>query len=421
MSDCICDTESPAARDGKRMNILMPISAVQAALAREAECLAGIEKLPLALCRGRILASSVTAPLSVPPRDNSAMDGYGLRLTDLDDSAEFPVSQRVPAGVLPPALQPGSAARIFTGAPLPAGVDTIVPQEQVESVGPDRIRINISPTRGQNIRRAGEDVEAGNLLLNEGTRLEAPEMGLLASQGLADINVRTRLKVGILTSGDEIVSPGQELGPGQIYNANAFSLRGALERLGCDVGPAVQIPDSRGATCLALEQAARDHDLIVTSGGVSVGDEDHVRQAIRELGSLTLWGVAMKPGKPFAFGYVGATPVLGLPGNPMAALLTLEVLAGDYIRRLMGVTVRPAIPIRVHAGFSRTRAIPRQEYLRVNLKNWRGQWHATLSGSQGSGLLSVACRADGYLIIPPYQAIIEGAQYEFVHRDQLYR
>lgn len=420
MTDCICDLERPG-HYSQKAKALMPVATAQATLSDIGRVRVGREWRRLEDCEGRILAETLYATHTVPPHDNSAMDGFGLCLADLSEDHTLPVSQRVPAGTVPSPLTKGTAVRIFTGAPIPAGVDTVVPQEQVTTLGDDCIQLQVKPVPGQNIRRAGEDMQAGNALLDAGTRLQAAEIGLLASQGMAQVEVFEPLRVAILTTGDELAMPGQTLARGQIYNSNAFTLRAALERLGCAVTQVDVVEDTLIATRDALAHAANSHHLVMTTGGVSVGDEDHVRPAVQALGSLQLWGIAMKPGKPFAFGHVGETPFLGLPGNPMAALVTFEVLASDYIRRLMGARVYPITPIPVRAGFSRPKTNPRQEYLRVALDTGCGELRAVLAGSQSSGVLSVASRADGYLIIPPHQTVIEGAPYDFVHRDQFYR
>lgn len=424
---CICD--APAAlRPGQDKAPLVPVETVQARLAASAICLAGVETQPLSACQGRILASNVYANQTVPPHDNSAMDGYGIRFADTRDSLAFSVSQRVPAGSAPEPLVPGTAVRIFTGAPIPAGVDTVVPQENVEILENRQVRLKAQPGMGQNIRRAGEDVSLGDALLPAGSRLEAAEIGLLASQGRTQVEVRKRLRVCVLTTGDELVAPGQLLAPGQIYNSNAYTLTAALERLGCEVQQMTTVADSLAITRGALARAARTCDLVITTGGVSVGDEDHVRRAVETLGSLNTWGIAMKPGKPFAFGEVSGAPFVGLPGNPMAALVTFEILVIDHVRRLMGALTRTLRPFPVRAGFSRQKTIARQEYLRVRLSyhpNDHQNCHqaepvAQLAGSQSSGVLSVASLSDGYLLVPAHRTIEEGECYGFISRNQLY-
>lgn len=419
MTDCICDVERPAFTDQKAKS-LMPVGLAKRALNDMARIAVGQEQTSLAHCQGRILAQDLYAQQTVPPHDNSAMDGYGLKLQDLPADRILQISQRVPAGVFPAGHEKGTAVRIFTGAPIPAGIDTIIPQEQVNVLADGRIELRVTPGLGQNIRRAGEDIRAGSPLLTAGTRLQSAEIGLLASQGIPEVNVFAALRVAIVTTGDELVPPGQRLGPGQIYDINSFSLRAALERLGCQVTQTGLVADTFEATRDALSKAAESHDLVVTTGGVSVGDEDHVRPSVQALGELQCWGVAMKPGKPFAFGHIGQTAFLGLPGNPTAALVTFEVLAADFIRQLMGARTRPVLSVPVAAGFDRGRSTPRQEYLRVMLSSDEGTLKADLAGSQSSGVLSVATRADGYLIVPPNTPITEGAHYDFVHRDQLY-
>lgn len=419
MSECICDIERPR-QASEKVKQLMSVEDAKSALADMARILVGRKQVLLAHCQGRILARDLYAAQTVPPHDNSAMDGYGLSLEDLPENRVLSVAQRVPAGVFPAAHEKRTAVRIFTGAPIPAGVDTVIPQEQVNLLADGRIELQVVPKLGQNIRRAGEDIQAGTLLLAAGTRLEAAEIGLLASQGIPTVETFVPLRVAVVTTGDELAKPGQPLGPGQIYDINSFALRGALERLGCQVTQIGLVADTLSATREALAQAAESHDLVITTGGVSVGDEDHVRAAVEALGSLHLWGIAIKPGKPFAFGRIGQTPFLGLPGNPAAALVTFEVLAADFVRQLMGGRNRQVQPLHVPAGFSRARTNPRQEYLRVVLRNGEGSLKADLAGSQSSGVLSVASRADGYLIIPPHQPITEGLDYGFVHRDQFY-
>lgn len=422
MTECLCDrVQEQQQHQGVQTKALVPVAAAKATLNAMAQCRVATEQVTLENARGRILAETLRAIITVPPHDNSAMDGYGLCLAELARDQQITVSQRVPAGQSPTPLQPGTAVRIFTGAPIPEGVDTVVPQEQVNVLDPARIEIQASPVKGQNIRRAGEDMQAGRALLAAGTRLEAAEIGLLASQGIADIPVFKPLRVAIVTTGDELVMPGQRLEPGQIYNSNSYTLRAALQCLGCDVTDVHTIADNASATRDALKNAARDHDLVITTGGVSVGDEDHIRPAVEQLGQLEFWGVAMKPGKPFAFGQIGETPFLGLPGNPMATLVTFEILAIDFIRVLMGTRPLPGRTLSLPAGFSRSKTTHREEYVRVRLDDTTGRLRAVLAGSQSSGVLSVASASDGYLIIPPQTPVTEGTHYDFVDRDHFYR
>ncbi|MDI9244134.1 gephyrin-like molybdotransferase Glp [Marinobacter sp. CHS3-4] len=420
MTECLCDLEQHRQNDSQKPN-LITVEKAQAEMARLARCQVGIEEVPLELAQGRILASDVFATLSVPPYDNSAMDGYGLNIDDLPQNHQLQVTQRVPAGTSPSSLQSGTAIRIFTGAPVPTGVDTVVPQEQVRQLEGTRIEITATPTRGQNIRRAGEDVQAGARLLAAGTRLEAAELGVLASQGISDIPVYRRLRVAVVTTGNELITPGQPLKAGQIYNSNSVTIGAALQRLGCEVTRFPTLADSGQATRDALAKSASEHDLVITTGGVSVGDEDYVRPALESLGYLHLWGIAMKPGKPFAFGQIGTTPVVCLPGNPTAALVTFEVMAIPLLRRLMGTKPTKARATSLPAGFNRRKTTVRQEYLRVFLDQTSGVPTAIPAGSQSSGVLSVASKADGYFIIPPQTPVNEGEHYDFVYRDNFYQ
>ena len=411
---CGCDQHSA------RKTPLLSVQQAQDTLTDHARCLVGEETLPLAEAQGRTLAAFITAPISIPPHDNSAMDGYGLNSHDLALGLTFPVSQRVAAGQAPERLLPGTCVRIFTGAPIPAGVDVVVPQERVTRLADGGVQVPADLRAGDNIRLAGEDVRAGALLLQTGSRLEGAEIGLLASQGIAEVTVRQRLKVQVLTTGDELVQPGQPLRSGQIYNSNQYTLMAALQRLGCEVSCRHWVADSFDSTREALAAAADQADLVISTGGVSVGEEDHVRAAVADLGALHFWGVAMKPGKPFTFGQVLGTPFIGLPGNPMAALVTFEVLVIDYLLRLMGRQTRPLMHFPVESGFTRERTTPRQEYLRVRLDCADFEPVAHLAGSQSSGVLSVATLADGYLVVAPNQPVVKGERYGFIPRPQLY-
>ncbi|MCH8498204.1 MAG: molybdopterin molybdotransferase MoeA [Marinobacter sp.] len=411
---CGCDSHATTRRP------LLSVQEAQDILADQARCLVGTETVPLAEAQGRTLAEFITAPIAIPPHDNSAMDGYGLNSQDLARGLTFPVSQRVAAGQVPERLLPGSCVRIFTGAPIPEGVDVVVPQERVTRLADGGVQVPAGLQPGGNIRLAGEDVRAGALLLQTGARLEGAEIGLLASQGIPAVPVRQRLRVQVLTTGDELVQPGQPLQPGQIYNSNQYTLMAALQRLGCDVSCRHWVADSFDNTREALAAAADQAHLVISTGGVSVGEEDHVRSAVAELGEVRFWGVAMKPGKPFTFGQVLDTPFIGLPGNPMAALVTFEVLVIDYVRRLMGRQTRPLMHFPVESGFTRERTTPRQEYLRVRLDCADFEPVAHLAGSQSSGVLSVATLADGYLVVAPNQPVVKGERYGFIPRPQLY-
>ena len=304
---------------------------------------------------GRVLAQDVVAALDVPGHDNTSMDGYAVRLADLQaaaaDGRALPVSQRIPAGHFGAELAPGTVARIFTGAPLPAGADAVVMQEQAEPAGEDDqgralVRFATLPKAGEWIRRQGEDVRRGGVVLTAGTRLGPAELGLAASIGVAALPVWRRVRVALFSTGDELVMPGdvapEAMPRGAIYNSNRFFLRALLHRLGCEVSDQGIVPDQRDATVAALRSATETHDLILTSGGVSVGEEDHIKPAVQQLGSLDLWQIGMKPGKPFAHGWLGRSSgegrchFIGLPGNPVSSFVTFLLLVRPFLRRLQG-------------------------------------------------------------------------------------
>jgi len=361
--------------------------------------LAATENVELTAALGRILAENCYVPADVPPADNSAVDGYALRSQDLQSGRPLPVSSRIPAGEAPLALTPGTAARIFTGSEVPAGADAVVMQEKVE-VSEDGITVTSDVSTGQNIRRRGQDLKAGDLALAAGTPIRPQEMGLLASMGMATIPVRARLKVAIITTGDELVDPGTPLAPGQIYNTNRFTLLGLLARAGCEVVLCTSLEDNRESTHSQLQHAASAADLIITSGGVSVGEEDHVRAVLEESGGLSLWRLAIKPGKPLAFGHMDNTPVLGLPGNPAAVLVTFLVLGMPYIRRCQGDN-RPRVSGEsLPAAFSVDKPSIRREFVRARKELIDGQPRITIFPNQSSGMLSSACWADGLAVIP---------------------
>jgi molybdopterin molybdotransferase len=408
-----------------------PLQSLDDALAR---LLAAVPPLPAAQAEpvstfealGRVLADDVRSQLDVPPADNTSMDGYALRAADVPAAgATLPVSQRVPAGVVGRVLQPGTAARIFTGAQIPAGADAVVMQEQCEALageGLGQVRVNAVPEAGQWIRRRGEDVRHGATVLAAGTRLGAAELGLAASVGAASLRVSRRVRVALFSTGDELVMPGEPLKPGAIYNSNRYTLRGLLQAQGCDVSDLGIVPDRLDATRDALRRAATGHDLILTSGGVSVGEEDHLRPAVSAEGRLDLWQIAIKPGKPLAFGQVfrpgqhppgaGAAAAacdaawfIGLPGNPVSSFVTFALLVRPVLLRLMGAPagLPQALPMR--ADFDWPRPDKRREFLRVRCKAEGG---LELFANQSSGVLTSAVWADGLVDNPPGQVIRRG-------------
>ena len=371
---------------------------------------------------GRVTAQAVMSALAVPAWDNSAMDGYALRCADVSHSGSvLPVGQRIAAGSAGVALDGSSAARIFTGAPIPPGADAVVMQEDCEVLaGAAGLRVYKVPTPGQWIRRAGEDVALGSQVLPGGLRLTPAALGLAASIGCATLDVARRPRVALFSTGDELVMPGDvapELLPaGAIYNSNRFFLRALLRRLGCEVTDMGIVPDQREATIAALRIAASEHDLVLTSGGVSVGEEDHIKPAVAALGTLDLWQIAIKPGKPFAYGRVGAAHFIGLPGNPVSSLVTFLLLVRPFVLRLQGVTdVAPAAS-RMRADFAWPKPDRRREFLRVRQNAAGG---LDVFANQSSGVLTSAVWGDGLVDNPPGGAIVPGDMVRYLSLSAL--
>ncbi|MBV8379865.1 MAG: molybdopterin molybdotransferase MoeA [Paucibacter sp.] len=372
--------------------------------------LSELELLPTAQCLGRVLAADVVSALDVPPLDNAAMDGYALRVADLAAGQPLPVSQRVPAGSVPQALAAGTCARIFTGAPVPPGADVVVMQEVCEASDAG-VRVTIDRPIGQHIRRRGEDVRQGSVVLAAGHRLDPAALGLAATVGAASLSVTRRLRVALFSTGDELVMPGEPLKPGAIYNSNRFTLRGLLEGLGCEVVDLGIVPDQLEATRAALREAAGRADVIVTSGGVSVGEEDHLRPAVQAEGQLDLWRIAIKPGKPLAFGRVGQAKFVGLPGNPVSSLVTFVMLVRPVLLRMMGATQIAPTRYLLRADFAWPRPDARREFLRVRLNASGG---LELFSNQGSGVLTSAVWGDGLVDNAPGQAVAPGDVVGFI-------
>jgi molybdopterin molybdotransferase len=370
---------------------------------------------PLQEADGRVLAAPLRSGLDVPPLDNSAMDGYALRCADvLAAGTRLPVSQRVPAGSVGHTLAAGTAARIFTGAPVPEGADAVVMQELCAREG-DAVVVNHVPRAGENIRRRGEDIAAGAEILSAGTLLTPQALGLAASIGAAKLTVFRRLRVALFFTGDELVMPGEPLPPGAIYNSNRYLLRALLERLGCAVVDLGNVPDTLEATRAALRQAAAQADLIVTSGGVSVGEEDHVRPAVEAEGEIGLWKLAIKPGKPLACGKVGtgedAADFIGLPGNPVSSFVTFLILVRPFVLKRMGAADCLPRRIALTAGFDWPRPDARREFLRARIG---ADGRLELFPNQGSGVLTSTVWAGGVVDNPPGQAIRPGDLVQFI-------
>jgi molybdopterin molybdotransferase len=386
-----------------------------AALLARAEPVGGIETVATIDAGARVLAADLCSTIDVPPMDNSQMDGYAVRSADLAPAgpghpASLRVAQRIAAGQVGSALEPGCAARIFTGAPVPEGADAIVMQEAVRAEAAD-ILIDRPVTAGEWIRRRGEDVRRGSVILEAGQRLSPQAVGLAASVGLATIPVRRRLRVACFFTGDELAQPGEPLKPGAIYDSNRYMLVSLLRRLGCEVTDLARVPDDLQATRQALREAAAGNDLILSSGGMSVGEEDHVRPALQAEGELAMWQIAMKPGKPLAWGRVGAAHFIGLPGNPVSAFVTFLMLVRPVLLRLQGVhAVEPEVRHAV-AAFDWIRPDARREFLRATcLPDGRLQ----LFPNQGSAVLTSVVQADGLIDNPPGHPIRAGDAVRFL-------
>ncbi|MDD2919877.1 gephyrin-like molybdotransferase Glp [Rhodoferax sp.] len=404
-----------------------PLMALDDALAQllgHATALVGQEQVSTFDADGRVLAQDLVSQLQVPPQDNSSMDGYALRCADLADLADLtqslPVSQRIPAGSAGAPLKPGTVARIFTGAPIPSGADAVVMQEDCDVLADGSVRVKTRPELGQWIRRAGEDVTRGAVVLQQGQRLTPAALGMAASIGMDVLSVARRPRVALFSTGDELVMPGtvapQDMPPGAIYNSNRFFLRALLIRLGCEVTDLGIVPDQRDATIDALRGAAEHHDVILTSGGVSVGEEDHIKPAVQSLGHLDLWQIAIKPGKPFAYGRVAKAHVIGLPGNPVSSFVTFLLLVRPFLLKLQGVPDVAAKPIAMTAHFSWPKADRRREFLRVKRDGAGG---LDLFANQSSGVLTSAVWGDGLVDNPPGCLIAPGDVVRFIPFSEL--
>ncbi len=399
---------------------LKPLSEALSQLLETVQPIAMTERVATLEADGRVLAQDVVSELHVPPQDNSSMDGYALRTLDVTaPGVEMAVSQRIPAGSSGTPLQAQTVARIFTGAPIPAGADAVVMQEDCEPVAADagdvaRVKVNVLPKAGQWIRRAGEDVASGAVVLSHGKRLGPAELGLAASIGMDRLSVVKRPRVALFSTGDELVMPGTvapaAMPAGAIYNSNRFFLNSLLRRLGCEVTDLGIVPDKLEATLVAMRDAATAHDLILTSGGVSVGEEDHIKPAVQSLGTLDLMQIAIKPGKPFAHGKIGSAHFIGLPGNPVSSFVTFLLLVRPFLLRLQGVADVSPAGAEMRADFDWLRADKRQEFMRVR-RNAQGG--LDLFPNQSSGVLTSAVWGDGLVDNPGGQTIQKGDTVRF--------
>ena len=401
---------------------LLTLDQALAELLARATPLQATESVPTFEADGRVLATDLVAALQVPPQDNSSMDGYAVRCADAaKPDALLRVTQRIAAGSHGQPLGPGEAARIFTGAPVPAGADAIVMQEDCEALPDGRVRIQVQPAMGQWIRRSGEDITRGRTVLQRGARLGPAELGLAASLGCDRLTVAARPRVALFSTGDELVMPGTvapaDMPPGAIYNSNRFFLRALLQRMGCQVTDLGIVPDRREATLQALAAAAAQHDLILTSGGVSVGEEDHIKPAVEALGDLHLWSLAIKPGKPFALGSIrrpdhpASVHFMGLPGNPVSSFVTFLLLLRPFLLRLQGVQGVEPVRQAMRADFDLPKADRRREFLRVRRNDQGG---LDLFPNQSSGVLTSVVWGDGVIDHPAGATITRGDTVQFI-------
>ena len=397
---------------------LLSVDEALAQLLAGAKPVAEIEQVPTMEAAGRVLAQAQTSTMDVPPMDNSAMDGYALRLADLKGpDTKLRVAQRIPAGSVGRPLDPGTAARIFTGAPVPAGADAIVMQEFCIAEK-EAVTIKKSPRPGEWIRRTGSDIRKGGVVLAAGKRLLPQDTGLAASVGIKSLPVHRKIRLGLFFTGDELVMPGDPLPPGRIYNSNRFTLNGLAAAFGCEVRDYGIVPDKLDATREVLRRAAAGNDIIVTSGGVSVGDEDHVKPAVEAEGSLLMWKIAMKPGRPLAFGRVKDAAFIGLPGNPVSSFVTFLILVRPFLLSTLGMADVAPRPIDTRADFDWPEPDARREFLRVK---WNSQGGLELYPTQDSAVLASTAWADGLVDNPAGCAIRRGDRVRFLPYSELYR
>ena len=397
---------------------LLSVDEALAQLLAGARPVAGIEQVPTMEAAGRVLAQPQTSTMDVPPMDNSAMDGYAVRLSDLSASENgLKIAQRIAAGSVGKPLEPGTAARIFTGAPVPPGADAIVMQEHC-SVSGDIVLIKKTPKKGEWIRLTASDIRRGGLVLAAGRRLLPQDTGLAASVGIKTLPVFRKLRLGLFFTGDELVMPGDPLLPGRIYNSNRFTLNGLAAAFGCEVRDYGIVPDNLDKTREVLRRAAAENDAIVTSGGVSVGDEDHVRPAVEAEGSLLRWKIAMKPGRPLAFGKVKDAAFIGLPGNPVSSFVTFLIFVRPFLLKTQGHTETAPRAIDARADFDWPEPDARREFLRVK---WNAQGGLDLYPTQDSAVLTSTAWADGLVDNPAGGTVRKGGHVRFLPYSELYR
>jgi len=382
-------------------------------LTQSAKPISTVQSLDLDNTLGRVLATDVRSTINVPSFNNSAMDGYAINLkdsqTDTPGGFEFEIADRIPAGNVGNELAPGKAARIFTGAPIPKGANTVIMQEECELIDNNsKIEIYRPIARDENIRPMGNDIKSSDVILNSGTILRPQDIALAASVGIHKLEVFEPIKVGVFFTGDELIEPGNALKDGQIYNSNRYALVAMLKNLNCEIINLNNVEDTLDATVNALESLKEKCDLIMTTGGVSVGEEDHVKPAVQQLGELNLWRIKMKPGKPLAFGRVGDTAFIGLPGNPVSAMVTFLLFARPFIKKIQGASHYLNTTIKVEANFDWHRSKPRREFVRARLDHTTTPARANQYPKQGSEVLSSMVWADGLIEIPEKTTFKQG-------------
>jgi molybdopterin molybdotransferase len=378
--------------------------------------LAGVVEVPLLQARGRVLAQTIESQIDVPGCAMSSMDGYAINTADLADSGptRLPLAQRIAAGDAEATLDAGSAARIFTGAPIPKGADAVIMQEQVDA-DESGIRFDQRPPSGQNIRPRGNDIRRGATILSAGQRLRPQDIGLAASVGLQSLPVYAPVRVGMFFTGDELVEPGEALGSGKIYDSNRYTLHGLLESMGCEIIDLGLVGDTLAATRAAMLQASTQADLVVTSGGVSVGEEDHVRIAIEQLGDLRLWRLGIKPGKPLAYGQINETAFIGLPGNPVSVFATFCLFVCPVIQIMQGRSWSKPLALRLRADFDWPKPDSRREFLRARLRPGAdGETRVEIYSNQDSGVLTSTVWADGFVEIPENSTLRRGDPIDYL-------
>lgn len=399
------------------MNPLIPVKDALQRLLADVEVNCATQQVPLSAALNRVLAEQTVSLVDVPPQDNSSMDGYAVALASLNGTEQtiLPLSQRIAAGHAPQPLIAGSVARIFTGAEVPVGADAVIIQEQV-SVDDKGVHLPANVEFRQNIRPRGQDLSAGELLHRVGKKLQPADIGVLASAGISQVRVYQPLKIAILSTGDELVEPGEPLGAGKIYNSNRAMLSALIQQLGMQVVDIGKVADTLEATQQALQEAAQSADLIISTGGVSVGEEDHIKSAVDALGELHMWRIKVKPGKPLAYGRVLGKPIFGLPGNPASALITFSLFARPYLVKLQGGNVQATLRFKVIADFERPTAGKREEYLRGVYEEGK----VTPFSNQSSGMLSTASGANGLVVIPIDTVVKLGDLVDFVPFSALF-